>query len=142
MKIISAILLLAIMLSSCGTQGVEHTSTQSTDLYSIDNKGSGWGFKKNKDAPPDIPAEISDMLLKYDSFYMDTSGEKVLYLTFDEGYENGYTAQILDTLKEMNVPAAFFVTGSYFDREGELIKRMVEEGHIVGNHTQNHRRAS
>ena len=138
MKIISAILLLAIMLSSCGTQGVEHTSTQSTDLYSIDNKGSGWGFKKNKDAPPDIPAEISDMLLKYDSFYMDTSGEKVLYLTFDEGYENGYTAQILDTLKEMNVPAAFFVTGSYFDREGELIKRMVEEGHIVGNHTQNH----
>ena len=97
MKIISVIFLAAIMLSSCGT--TENTNTQSSDLYSIDNKGSGWGFKKNKDAPPDIPKEISDTLLKYDSIYMDTSGEKVLYLTFDEGYENGYTGQILDTLK-------------------------------------------
>ena len=97
MKIISVIFLVTMLLSSCGT--AENTSTQSSDLYSIDNKGSGWGFKKNKDAPPDIPAEISDMLSAYDSFYMDTSGEKVLYLTFDEGYENGYTAQILDITK-------------------------------------------
>lgn len=139
MKKIIIFMLLLLTLCSCkAVEPVDSASTQNTDLYSIDNKGSGWGFKKNKDAPPDIPQEISDMLKKYDSFYMDTSGKKVLYLTFDEGYENGYTAQILDVLKEYDVPAAFFVTGSYFDREPELIKRMVSEGHIVGNHTQNH----
>ncbi len=140
MKKIVIFILLMFLLCSCGKSDkqTEVTSTQNADLYSIDNKGSGWGFKKNKDAPPDIPAEISDMLKKYDSCYMDASGEKVLYLTFDEGYENGYTGQILDVLKEYDVPAAFFVTGSYFDREAELIKRMVSEGQIVGNHTQNH----
>lgn len=109
-----------------------------TDYYAIDNNGSGWGFKKNVGAKPDIPAETDKILEMYDSYYMDKSEEKVLYLTFDEGYENGYTGQILDTLKKCNVPAAFFVTGSYYDREPELIKRMVDEGHIVGNHTENH----
>ena len=70
---------------------------------------------------------------------MSPSDDKVLYLTFDEGYENGYTSQILDTLKKCDVPAAFFVTGSYFDRQPALIDRMVNEGHIVGNHTENHK---
>lgn len=139
MKKIIVFILLSLTLCSCkAVEPADVTSAQTADLYSIDNKGSGWGFVKNKEAPPDIPQEIVDMLKKYDAFYMDTSGEKVLYLTFDEGYENGYTAQILDVLKEYNVPAAFFVTGSYFDREPELIKRMVAEGHIIGNHTQNH----
>ncbi len=109
-----------------------------TDYYSIDNKGAGWGFKKIEGKEPDIPADVVGMLEKYDAYYMDKSREKVLYLTFDEGYENGYTGQILDTLKKCKVPAAFFVTGSYYDREKDLIKRMVDEGHIVGNHTENH----
>lgn len=114
------------------------TKEPSGELGSIDNKGSGWGFKKNKNAPPEIYQKTKDTLKKHDAFYMDTSGEKVLFLTFDEGYENGYTAQILDTLKELDVPAAFFITGGYLDYEPELVGRMVKEGHIVGNHTQNH----
>ena len=111
---------------------------EDTDFYSIDNTGSGWGFKKNPGQKPDIPQSVTDTLTKYNSYYMDMSENKVLYLTFDEGYENGYTESILDTLKKCNVPAAFFVTGDYFDRQQQLVERMVREGHIVGNHTENH----
>lgn len=150
MKKILILSLLALVLSSCGKASEKlptssassiqeaQQASDTTDYYSISNKGSGWGFKKEVGKAPDIPAEITEMLARYDSYYMDTSGKRVLYLTFDEGYENGYTAQILDTLNEYDVPAAFFVTGSYFDREQELVKRMVDEGHIVGNHTQSH----
>jgi len=107
-------------------------------IASLDNKGSGWGFVKVKGSKPSIPTKTQDLFKKYDTYYMDPREEKVLYLTFDEGYENGFTAPILDTLKKCDVPAAFFITGSYFDRQQELVKRMVEEGHIVGNHTENH----
>lgn len=103
----------------------------------LSNKKYGWGLKKNKNAPPDVPAETVELLEKYGAIYIDTAPHTV-YLTFDEGYENGYTAQILDVLKENNVPAAFFVTGPYLKKEEALIKRMVKEGHIVGNHTVNH----
>jgi len=102
------------------------------------NDKIGWGIKKNKGAPPDVPASVCEMLKKHNSYYIDISGEKKLYLTFDEGYENGYTGDILDTLKEHNVPAAFFVTKPYLEGESELIARMLDEGHIVGNHTMNH----
>lgn len=108
-------------------------------LGSIDNSGSGWGFVKIKGSKPNISNKIQETFAKYDAYCMSPSDEKVLYLTFDEGYENGYTTQILDTLKKCDVPAAFFVTGSYFDRQPALIDRMVKEGHIVGNHTENHK---
>lgn len=107
-------------------------------IAALDNKGSGWGFVKVKGSKPSIPKKTQELFQKYDTYYMDPREEKVLYLTFDEGYENGFTAPILDTLKKCEVPAAFFITGSYLDRETDLVKRMVEEGHIVGNHTENH----
>lgn len=109
-----------------------------TDYYAIDNSGSGWGFKKNIGAKPDISDALTAKLAQYDTYYMGSEKDRFLYLTFDEGYENGYTGQILDTLKKYEVPAAFFITGAYFDREPELIRRMVDEGHIVGNHTEHH----
>ena len=74
---------------------------------------------------------------QYDAYFIGDE-EKVLYLTFDEGYENGYTAAILDTLKEKQVPAVFFITGDYLDSEPELVARMIAEGHAVGNHSENH----
>lgn len=75
----------------------------------------------------------------YEAFCLDTlSKSKVLYLTFDSGYENGCTASILDTLKEKNVPAAFFCTLTHIKDNPELIKRMIDEGHIVGNHSAKH----
>ncbi len=77
---------------------------------------------------------------KYGQYDADFIGknEKVLYLSFDQGYENGFTAPILDTLKEKNVPAIFFLTGHYAKTQPELIQRMIDEGHILGNHSQNH----
>ncbi len=70
---------------------------------------------------------------------MGNNEEKTVYLTFDEGYEAGYTAQILDVLKENNVKATFFITAHYVNTQPELVKRMIDEGHIVGNHTVNHK---
>jgi peptidoglycan-N-acetylmuramic acid deacetylase len=70
--------------------------------------------------------------------YWDEGGGKVLYLTFDAGYENGFTEEILDVLQELQVPAAFFLTGDYLNREPDLVRRMTAEGHIVGNHTMTH----
>lgn len=113
-------------------------SAYSAQYEAIDNKGSGWGFKKTKGSEPEIPAAQQEVLKKYNAFYMDMSRPKRLYLTFDEGYENGYTASILDTLKEKNVPAAFFITAPYAKTQQELIKRMIDEGHILGNHTVHH----
>lgn len=135
------LLCLILPLLMCGCAVAEFGEVQSSnpvEVREVSDKGVGWGIKKNENKEPDVPTEIREMLPKYNAFYMDNSGQKTLYLTFDEGYENGYTGEILDILKKCNVPAAFFVTGSYFDRESELIKRMVDEGHIVGNHTENH----
>lgn len=72
------------------------------------------------------------------ALFIGDSNEKRLWLTFDEGYENGYTADILDTLKEKGVSAVFFVTYDYCEKNPELVKRMINEGHTVGNHTWSH----
>ena len=79
-----------------------------------------------------------EQLRQYDAAYLGDTREKVLYLTFDAGYENGCTEQVLDTLKKHQVSAAFFLVGNYIERNADLVRRMVEEGHIVGNHTMHH----
>lgn len=71
-------------------------------------------------------------------YYVFNTNKKVIYLTFDNGYEAGYTNSILDTLKSKNVKVVFFVSGSYIDNNPNIIKRMVNEGHIVANHTVTH----
>ena len=106
--------------------------------YNLNSKNIGWGFKKEKGAAPYIDDKTKDMFSRYKTFYIGNQTEKVLYLTFDEGYENGYTGIILDCLKEKQVPAAFFITMPYLKNETELVDRMVNEGHIVGNHSVNH----
>ena len=76
---------------------------------------------------------------KYNGIYLGNEQNKYIYLTFDEGYEAGYTEKILDVLKENDVKATFFITGHYLNTSEELVKRMVSEGHIVGNHTVKHK---
>lgn len=99
----------------------------------------GWGIKRNdRHEQPEMPSGISSTLARYGAYWIGKPGEKAVYLTFDEGYENGYTPKILDILKTNRVKAAFFVTGHYLKSQPELVKRMVAEGHIVGNHTMNH----
>lgn len=85
-----------------------------------------------------VGSASQEALAQYDAAYLGDTGQPVLYLTFDAGYENGCTAQILDVLKDHQVPAAFFLVGNYLERNPELVKRMVEEGHTVGNHTAHH----
>ena len=77
-------------------------------------------------------------LARYDAYYVGNTEEKVLYLTFDAGYENGHTGKILDVLQQKNVPAAFFLVGNYIEKNPDLVRRMAAEGHIVGNHTMHH----
>nr|WP_245693835.1 delta-lactam-biosynthetic de-N-acetylase [Sediminibacillus halophilus] len=101
-------------------------------------EGYGWGYKKNSNHQPPEVGKYDTILENNGGYYLDKSGEKVIYLTFDNGYEQGYTGKILDVLKKKDVPAAFFVTGHYVDSSPELVKRMVNEGHIVGNHSYHH----
>jgi peptidoglycan-N-acetylmuramic acid deacetylase len=102
------------------------------------NNGKEWGICfPDADKTP-VGEETADYLQTYDAYFVGTGNEKVIYLTFDGGYENGYTEKILDTLKSNQVPAAFFVTGNYIKKHPEIINRMVNEGHLVGNHTMSH----
>ena len=97
-----------------------------------------WGLSfPSAGSAPNGPAS-REQLREYDAVYVGNPEEKVLYLTFDAGYENGHTASILDTLKNHNVKAAFFLVGNYLQKNADLVRRMVEEGHIVGNHTMTH----
>ncbi|MBP5427198.1 MAG: polysaccharide deacetylase family protein [Clostridiales bacterium] len=78
------------------------------------------------------------LIQDYDIIYAGDTSKKIVYLTFDEGYENGYTPMILDTLKENDVSAIFFITGAYLKKNPDLVKRMLDEGHEVGSHSVNH----
>ena len=83
--------------------------------------------------------EVQKTFEKYNAFTVDTSGEKVLYLTFDCGYEHeNLTSRVLDILKEKDVTATFFCTLDHIKKENDLIARMINEGHIVGNHSTTH----
>ena len=97
-----------------------------------------WGLSFQTEGQPPVANATAEELKEYGACYADMSGEKVLYLTFDAGYENGYTPEILDVLKQHQVPAAFFVVGNYLETSPDLVKRMVQEGHIVANHTWHH----
>ncbi len=120
-------------------EAVDYEAVTDFSAYSgLNSKNIGWGFKKEKAAAPEIDEKTVNMFKKTNTYYIGNQDEKVLYLTFDEGYENGYTSVILDVLKEKNVPAAFFITGPYLKTETDLVDRMVNEGHVVGNHTVNH----
>lgn len=107
-------------------------------ILPIQASAEGWGFTKKRDGSvPDV-GRYGPMIEKYDGFYVDPSGDPVVYLTFDNGYEQGYTGRVLDILKEKGVPATFFVTGHYIESAPELLKRMAKEGHLIGNHSWSH----
>ena len=97
-----------------------------------------WGLSFREDGAPPIGNAGKDQLKAYDAAYIGDPAGKILYLTFDAGYENGSTEKILDILKAQQVPAAFFLVGNYLEKNADLVRRMVEEGHIVGNHTMHH----
>ena len=97
-----------------------------------------WGLSFPTEGEPPVGNASSEALREYGAAYLGDTSQKVIYLTFDSGYENGCTAQILDVLKKHNVSASFFLVGNYIEQNPELVRRMVDEGHIVGNHTYHH----
>lgn len=123
------ILLIAVVIALAVSVSVFASSALST---------GSWGLSFRQEGAPPIGNAGKDQLRQYQAAYIGDVGEKVLYLTFDAGYENGCTAKILDTLKEKQVPAAFFLVGNYIRQSPDLVRRMVAEGHTVGNHTMHH----
>ena len=99
---------------------------------------ASWGLRFQEEGRTPVGNASQSALAAYDAAYVGDDKEPILYLTFDAGYENGCTAQILDTLKTHQVPAAFFLVGDYLEMRPDLVQRMVEEGHLVGNHTWSH----
>lgn len=98
----------------------------------------GWGYKKNSNKQiPDV-GKYGTILDSHLAFYADKQTDKDIYLTFDNGYEAGFTDMILDVLEKEKVPATFFITGHYIEEEPALVKRMVNNGHIIGNHSYYH----
>ena len=121
--LIAVVTLLAAMLSRLPGQAIAAGS---------------WGLSFQKEGyAPKGPASAQE-LSEYDAAYLGDTTDKKIYLTFDSGYENGCTAQILNVLKAHEISAAFFLVGNYLEKNPELVKRMVEEGHTVGNHTMHH----
>lgn len=115
------------------------TRSKILDNEIVDTSADGnWGLSFQTEGAAPIANASGEYLKKYDGYYAEETGEKVIYLTFDAGYENGYTDKILDVLKKHQVPAAFFLVGNYIESSPELVKRMVKEGHVVGNHTYTH----
>ena len=120
-----AILLCMVMLCGC-TQRRQAIATGS------------WGLSFPTQGEAPIGNAGKDVLKQYDAVYLGDTNEKVIYLTFDAGYENGCTERILEALRKHEVPATFFLVGNYLKQNPELVKRMRAEGHIVANHTYHH----
>lgn len=97
-----------------------------------------WGLSFQEEGQPPVANASFEEMAKYDAFYAEDTKEKVLYLTFDCGFENGNTPLILDALKKHDAKATFFIVGNYLTTSPDLVKRMAEEGHIVGNHSYHH----
>lgn len=126
-------MILAVGVSIVGQVNAYRAASAGAVLQS-ENWGLGFGAEGTQPS-----GNVSaDALREYDAYYVGSPEEKVIYLTFDCGYENGNTAPILDALKKHNAPATFFVVGHFLETAPELVKRMVEDGHTVGNHTYHH----
>ncbi len=104
----------------------------------IPASADNWGLSFPNEGQSPVGNASAEELAEYDAWFLGDTGKKVIYLTFDCGYENGYTEKILDALKKHNAPAAFFVVGGMVESAPDIVRRMAEEGHIVGNHTCHH----
>lgn len=141
-KIITLSILISIITLSIfmiiNKEGTEETILSNAE--SLSNTKIGWGIKRNDNhAQPDLGSKNKALLDKYNGIAMGNEESKYVYLTFDEGYEAGYTDKILQTLKDNNVTATFFITAHYVNTQSELVQKMIDNGNIIGNHTCNHK---
>ena len=113
---------------------IHYYSAQET----ISNAVGNWGLSFQEEGKRPVGNASIEELQQYDAYYAQDTDEKNIYLTFDCGYENGNTEIILDALKKHNAPATFFVVGNFLSTSPEIVKRMISDGHIVGNHSYHH----
>lgn len=138
-KMLGLVLLLASSFAAGSLAGKLTSSNPDAQKASaILSSSSDWGLSFPEKGKPPVTNTTVEELKKFDAYYMEDTQEKKIYLTFDCGYESGNTEMILDALKKHKAPATFFVVGNFLKSEPKLIQRMVEEGHIVGNHTWSH----
>ena len=134
-------LLTAVLLAAAAALSLWRTGEETIPAASpaaVPASAGNWGlsFPAEGEAPAGNASQAE--LAKYDAYYLGDTGQKVIYLTFDCGYENGYTEKILDALKKHHAPAAFFVVGHMIESAPDIVRRMAAEGHVVGNHTFHH----
>ncbi len=147
-KIIYSFLLVAMVGISMwaivfGVLGMNGSVIKGEDTMMTSNgspANGNWGLSYQADNQVPIGNETQAYLNEYNAYYVDDDGakDKFIYLTFDAGYENGYTDKILDVLKKEKVPATFFLVGDYIKANPDIVRRMDKEGHIIGNHTMSH----
>lgn len=117
-------------------------AARTTDYFfpkAIETAAEGnWGLSFQQEGEPPVANASYEELKKYNAYYAENTGEKVLYLTFDAGFENGNMPAILDALKKHDVSATFFVVGTYIRDNPDLVRRIHNEGHTIGNHTYHH----
>ena len=132
---LSVMILLVIIITLTVIQN-QQEKYMDTNAESISTKKIEWGIKRNDNhEQPDVGGENKKILEENNGICLGNKENKTIYLTFDEGYEAGYTKEILDVLKENDVKATFFLTAHYVNTQPELVQQMIDEGHIVGNHT-------
>lgn len=123
-----------------GSTANNTVTMQTSGSLELSNTKIEWGIKRGDNHnQPDLGSKNKELIEKYNGMAMGNKDSRNIYVTFDLGYEAGYTENILNTLKENNVPAAFFITAHYVNTASDLVQRMIDEGHIVGNHTVNHK---
>ena len=119
-------------------QGFARFTAEDAMITAESTASANWGLSFQEEGKAPVANASASYLAEYDAYYIEETDEKKIYLTFDCGFENGCTPAILDALKKHNAPAAFFIVGNYLETSPELVKRMVEEGHTIGNHTYHH----
>ncbi len=130
-------MIISIVLTKSKENNISIPTSGSLELS---NSKIEWGIKRaNNHTQPDLGRKNKELIEKYNGMAMGNAESKNIYVTFDLGYEAGYTESILNTLKENNVPATFFITAHYLNTAGDLVQRMITDGHIIGNHTVNHK---
>ena len=128
-----------VLAAACVFAAAAFTGISAVRDRAVSTSADGsWGLSFQQEGKPPVANATAEYLAKYNAFYADQTEEKVLYLTFDAGYENGYTDKILDILKKHDAKAAFFLVGNYLQTSPHLVNRMVDEGHLVCNHTYTH----
>ena len=117
---------------------IQHSASPSAVLPAGSSASANWGLSFREEGKAPAGNASASYLKDFDAYFVEETEEKKIYLTFDCGFENGNTPAILDALKKHNAPATFFIVGNYMETSPDLVKRLVSEGHSVGNHTYHH----